>query len=100
MGDVLTSTTQLTQEMQIHYDSVFLETADLVRKYNILATKKTIPKNGGVYVQFVRTTHFPVITAALTEGKMKVCALYKSFLNIVETLRDLTYMGGQLIIVV
>lgn len=68
MGDVLTSTTQLTQEMQIHYDSVFLETADLIRKYNILATKKTIPKNGGVYVQFVRTTHFPVVTSALTEG--------------------------------
>jgi N4-gp56 family major capsid protein len=68
MADVLTTTTQLTQEMQVHYDSVFLETADLVKKYSILATKKTIPKNGGVTVQFTRTTHFAVVTTALTEG--------------------------------
>lgn len=58
----------MAPEMQIHYDTTFLETADLVRKYDLLAIKKTIPKNGGVYVQFVRTTHFSVVTAALTEG--------------------------------
>ena len=68
MADVLTQTSNLTAEMQIFYDSKFLETADLVRKYDVLATKKTIPKNTGITVQFVRTTHFPVITTALTEG--------------------------------
>lgn len=68
MADVLTSTSAPSQEMQIHYDTTFLETADLVRKYNILAEQKTIPKNGGATIQFVRTTHFPVVTAALTEG--------------------------------
>jgi len=68
MADVLTQTSAPSQEMQIHYDTTWLETADLVRKYNILAEQKTIPKNGGVTIQFVRTTHFPVVTTALTEG--------------------------------
>lgn len=68
MADVLTSTSAPSQEMQIHYDTTFLETADLVMKHNILADKKVIPKNGGIVIQFVRTTHFPVITTAATEG--------------------------------
>lgn len=100
MPDVLTSTSAPSQEMQIHYDSTFLETAALVRKYSLIAEQKTIPKNGGITVQFVRTTHFPVITAAATEGRMKVYAFVKSFLNIMETLRNLTYMSRQLILVV
>jgi N4-gp56 family major capsid protein len=68
MADVLTQTSSMSPEMQIFYDATFLETADLVRKYDSLAIKKTMPKNGGKMVQFVRTTHFSVVTAALTEG--------------------------------
>ncbi len=45
MTDVLTQTSAPSQEMMIHYDTNFLETADLIRKYNILAEKKTFPKN-------------------------------------------------------
>lgn len=68
MADVLTQTSAPSQEMMIHYDTTFLETADLVRKYSILAEKKSFPKNSGKTVYFTRTTHFPVVTSALTEG--------------------------------
>lgn len=68
MADVLTSTSTLTQEMQLYYDKIFLETADKVRKYDMLAIKKTMPKNTGKVVQFTRQTHFDVVTASLTEG--------------------------------
>lgn len=64
----MTSTTGLTQEMQVYYDKLFLETADLVMKHNMLAVKKVFPKNSGKQVNFTRTTHLPVATTPLTEG--------------------------------
>ena len=68
MSDVLTQVSSMSPEMQIFYDKVFLENAELVQKYNTLAIKKTMPKNGGKVVQFVRTVHFSPVTASLTEG--------------------------------
>jgi N4-gp56 family major capsid protein len=68
MADVLTQTSSMSPEMQIFYDKVFLETADLLQKYSLLAVKKTMPKNSGRVIQFVRSTHFTTVTAALTEG--------------------------------
>jgi N4-gp56 family major capsid protein len=76
--------------MQIHYDSTFLETADLVRKYSLIAEQKTIPKNGGITVQFVRTTHFPVVTAAATEG-VNPTAVGFSASNVTATVAEWTY---------
>ena len=90
MPDVLTSTSAPSQEMQIHYDSTFLETAELVRKYSLIAEQKTIPKNGGITVQFVRTTHFPVITAAATEG-VNPTAVGFSAANVTATVAEWTY---------
>lgn len=68
MADVLTQSSSMAPEMQIFYDKVFLENAELVQKYSMLAEKKTMPKNGGKVVQFVRTAHFSPITAGLSEG--------------------------------
>lgn len=90
MPDVLTSTSAPSQEMQIHYDSTFLETAELVRKYSLIAEQKTIPKNNGITVQFVRTTHFPVITAAATEG-VNPTAVGFSAQNVTATVAEWTY---------
>lgn len=64
----MTSTTGLTQEMQIFYDKIFLETADLVRKYDTLTVKKSFSKNSGTQVNFTRSTVLPAVTTALTEG--------------------------------
>lgn len=64
----LTTPGNLTAEMQIFYDRVFLERAEKVRKYDFLATKKKVPKNSGKVVYFTRLTPFSVDATALTEG--------------------------------
>ena len=68
MADVLTTTTQLSEEMSVFYDKVFLERAELNLKHDVLATKKTVPTNSGKVVYFTRQTPFDPATSALTEG--------------------------------
>ena len=90
MPDVLTSTSAPSQEIQIHYDTNFLETADLVRKYSILAEQKTYAKGSGILTQFIRSTHFPVITAAATEG-VNPTAVGFSAANVTAQVAEYTY---------
>ena len=68
MSEVITSSTQLTQEMAIYYDKVFLERAELMLKYDVLAKKKSVGANEGKVVYFTRQTPFAGATTALTEG--------------------------------
>lgn len=95
-------TTTLTPEMALYYEKTFLERAQLEQVYSFLTegSRTSIPKNGGKSVAFTRQTAYTPSTGGLTEGKMKVYAFVKSTLNILETLKDLTYMGSQLILVV
>ena len=68
MADVLTTTTQLSEEMATFYDKVFLERAELSLQHDVLATRKTVPANSGKVVYFTRQTPFDPATTALTEG--------------------------------
>lgn len=68
MADVLTTTTQLSEEMSTYYDKVFLERAELVLQHDVLAVKKSVPANSGKVVYFTRQTPFDAATTALTEG--------------------------------
>lgn len=90
MADVLTQISTMSPEMQIHYDTVFLETADLVRKYDMLAISKTMPKNGGQSIRFTRTVHFSVVTAALTEGTNPTAVGFSSE-NVSATVHEYGY---------
>lgn len=68
MANAQGTTTNLSAEMQIYYDKVFLERSMSEIQYNFLAVKKTMPKNSGKVVYFTRQTAFTPTTAALTEG--------------------------------
>ncbi len=68
MADVLTTTTQLSEEMSTYYDKVFLERAELSLQHDVLATRKQVPANSGKVVYFTRQTPFSMATTALTEG--------------------------------
>ena len=90
------STATLTNEMQTYYDKVFLERLQAETAYDFLTSKRSIPKNSGKVVYLTRQTAFTPTTGALTEGRMKVCAFYKSLLNTLGNLRCLTNMGCML----
>jgi N4-gp56 family major capsid protein len=68
MPNAQATTTNLSQEIAIYYDKVFLDRAQMEQKYNFLAIKKSFPKNSGKTVYFTRQTAMTPKTAALTEG--------------------------------
>lgn len=68
MANAQATTTNLSPEMAIYYDKVFLDRAVMEQKYNFLAIKKTFPKNSGKTVYFTRQTEMTPKTAALSEG--------------------------------
>jgi N4-gp56 family major capsid protein len=68
MAQAENKTTTLTSEMQIFYNKVFLERAQLETCYDFLTAKEDFPKNSGKVMYFTRTTAFTPTTAALTEG--------------------------------
>lgn len=68
MANAQATTTNLSPEMAIYYDKVFLDRAVMEQKYNFLAIKKTFAKNSGKTVYFTRQTAMTPKTAALSEG--------------------------------
>lgn len=68
MAQAVNLTTSLTSEMQIFYNKVFLERAQLETTYDFLTDKEDFQKNSGKVMYFTRTTAFTPTTAALTEG--------------------------------
>jgi len=68
MPQAQNSTSTLTAEMQILYNKVFLERAQLETTYDFLTEKEDMQKNSGKVMYFTRTTAFTPNTAALTEG--------------------------------
>jgi len=66
MADVTTST--LSNLMQIYYDKVFLDRAELALQYDFGAQKKVMPKNSGKTIYFNRFSPLPVATTSLSEG--------------------------------
>lgn len=61
------TTTGLSNLMQIFYDKVFLERAKEVQVYDIVADKKALPANSGKTIYFNRFTPLAKATTALTE---------------------------------
>jgi len=63
-------TTTLTPEMQLYYESKFLERAQAEQVYSFLTegSRTSIPKNGGKSVAFTRQTAYTPSTGGLTEG--------------------------------
>jgi len=68
MADVLTTSSQLTQEMMTYYSKVFLEVFNDFLTYDVLTQEKNQPANSGKVVYFTRQTLFPEATTPLTEG--------------------------------
>lgn len=68
MPNAQATTTNLSPEIAIYYEKVFLDRAVLEQKYNFLAIKKSFSKNSGKTVYFTRQTAMTPKTAALTEG--------------------------------
>lgn len=64
----LTTSTPLSGLMQIFYDKVFLDRAELTLSYDFGAQRKTMPKNSGKTVYFNRFSALAVATTALTEN--------------------------------
>lgn len=54
--------------MQIFYDKVFLDRAEMELRYDFGAQKKTMPKNSGKTIYFNRFSPLAVATTALTEN--------------------------------
>lgn len=64
----LTTSSTLSGLMQIFYDKVFLDRAEMELRYDFGAQKKTMPKNSGKTVYFNRFSPLPVATTALNEN--------------------------------
>lgn len=64
----LTSSSTLSGLMQIFYDKVFLDRAEMELRYDFGAQKKTMPKNSGKTIYFNRFSPLAVATTALTEN--------------------------------
>ena len=64
----LTTSSTLSGLMQIFYDKVFLDRAEMELRYDFGAQKKTMPKNSGKTVYFNRFSPLAVATTALTEN--------------------------------
>lgn len=63
-----TSSSTLSGLMQIFYDKVFLDRAEMELRYDFGAQKKTMPKNSGKTIYFNRFSPLSVATTALTEN--------------------------------
>ena len=61
-------TTDLTQEMSVYYEKVFLARAEYEFIHKEGAQMRTQPQNGGKQVNFTRHTPLATVTTALTEG--------------------------------
>ena len=64
----LTSSSTLSGLMQIYYDKIFLDRAEMSINYDYGAQKKTMPKNSGKTVYFNRFSHLAVATNPLNEN--------------------------------
>lgn len=64
----VTTTTGLSNVMNIFYDRVFLDRAKMMLSHDFGAQRKTIPGNMGKTVTWNRWTPLAVATTALTEG--------------------------------
>lgn len=64
----LTTSSTLSGVMQIFYDRVFLDRAEMELRYDFGAQKKTMPKNSGKTVYFNRFSPLAVATTSLTEN--------------------------------
>lgn len=62
------TTTGLSNILNIYYDKVFLDRAKLMLSHDFGAQRKTIPANMGKQVIWNRFTPLPVATTSLTEG--------------------------------
>lgn len=62
------TTTGLSNLMQIFYDKVFLERAKEVQVYDVVCDKKALPANSGKTIYFNRFTPLAKATTALTEA--------------------------------
>lgn len=63
------TTTGLTELMQIYYDKLFLDRAEAELRYDFGAQKRSFPKNSGKTVYFNRFSTLAAATTALTEAK-------------------------------
>lgn len=64
----LTTSSTLSGLMQIFYDKVFLDRAEMSLSYDYGAQKKTMPKNSGKTIYFNRFSPLAVATTPLTEN--------------------------------
>lgn len=62
------TTTGLTQLMQIFYDKVFLDRAELMLKYDVGAQRKVMPMNSGKTIYFNRFSPLALATTPITEA--------------------------------
>lgn len=69
------TTTGLSNIMNIFYDKVFLDRAKLMLSHDFGAQRKTIPANSGVSVKWNRFTPLAVATTPLTEGSSNPSAV-------------------------
>jgi N4-gp56 family major capsid protein len=102
----ITTSGTLTYLMQIYYDKVFLDRAELMLVYDFGAQKKNVPLNNGVTVYFNRFSPLAVATTALSEANPSAVAMsatlvsatiaeYGNFTQ-VSTLFDLTSLDVNL----
>jgi N4-gp56 family major capsid protein len=63
-----TSTTSLTQTMQLYYDRVFLTRAMMELRYDFGAQIRPIPMNSGKSIVWTRFSPLAVVTSALSEA--------------------------------
>lgn len=63
-----TSTSGLTQTMQLYYDKVFLERAMVELRHDFGAQVKSVPMNLGKSVVWTRFTPLAIVTSALSEA--------------------------------
>lgn len=64
----LTTSSPLSGLMQIFYDKVFLDRAEMELRYDFGAQKKTMPKSSGKTIYFNRFSPLSVATTPLTEN--------------------------------
>jgi N4-gp56 family major capsid protein len=81
----VTTTTGLSNVMNLFYDRVFLDRAKLMLSHDFGAQRKTIPGNMGVTVKWNRFTPLAVATTALTEGSTVSAAVDMSTTQVSAT---------------
>lgn len=86
MANVTTST--LSNLMQIYYDKVFLDRAELALQYDFGAQKKEMPKNSGKTIYFNRFSPLPVATSPLSEGSSSLTGVAMSSTIVSATIAE------------